>query len=79
MGVTVYASGISLDFDMGYGGFFNLRRNIALILDKDFGELYSHLTDAWKMSDSEKEAYYNEIEKIINLKNLDKNYKYPEK
>ena len=39
MGITVTATNSKYDFDMGYGGFFNLRKNIALALDKDFGEL----------------------------------------
>lgn len=43
MGITITATNSSYDFDMGYGGFFNLRRNIALALDKEFGENYSLL------------------------------------
>lgn len=43
MGVTIYANGSAQSFDMGYGGFFNLRKNIALAYDKDFGEHYATL------------------------------------
>ena len=43
MGVTIYANGSKQSFDMGYGGFFNLRKNIALGLDQEFGEHYATL------------------------------------
>ena len=43
MGVTITATNSSYDFNMGYGGFFELRRNIALALDKEFGEVYGKL------------------------------------
>ena len=43
MGVTIYANGSKQSFDMGYGGFFNLRKNIALGLDQEFGEHYETL------------------------------------
>lgn len=44
MGVSITATNSEYDFYMGYGGFFNLRRNVALALDKDFGENYSLLS-----------------------------------
>ena len=47
MGITITAKNSSYDFDMGYGGFFNLRKNIALALDKEFGENYEHLGSCW--------------------------------
>lgn len=34
MGITITAKNSGYEFDMGYGGFFNLRRKIALALDK---------------------------------------------
>lgn len=40
MGVTISATHSSYDFDMGYGGFFNLRKNIAYALNKHFGKAY---------------------------------------
>ena len=42
MGVTISATNSSYDFDMGYGGFFNLRKNIAYALDKQFGKAYEN-------------------------------------
>lgn len=73
MGVTVFASGISLDFDMGYGGFYHLRKNIALALDQEFGEHYANILDTLHASKSEKDAYWKKYEEIINRKNLRKN------
>lgn len=43
MGITLTNSKRTHDFDMGYSGFFNLRKNIAKCLDKEFGELYSQM------------------------------------
>ena len=43
MGFTIYANNCSTSFDGGMGGFFNLRTNIALAFDKEFGEHYSGL------------------------------------
>ena len=35
MGVTITDTHSPYEFDMGYGGFFNLRKNIAFALDKE--------------------------------------------
>ena len=43
MGITIYAKNSTYNFDMGCGSFFNLRKNIATILNNDFGEHYSKL------------------------------------
>ena len=43
MGVTITANGSTRSFDCGYGGFFNLRKNIALAFDKELGEHYAHM------------------------------------
>ena len=43
MGVSIRATNSSHSFDMGYGGFFNLRKNIALALDDEFGKNYANL------------------------------------
>lgn len=40
MGVSISATHSSYSFDMGYGGFGNLRKNIALALDDAFGNMY---------------------------------------
>jgi hypothetical protein len=43
MGVTITATNSRLSFDIGYGGFFNLRKNIAYALDRQLGDLYACL------------------------------------
>ena len=74
MGVTITATNAQCDFDMGYGGFFNLRKEIALALDEEFGNAYA----AWGYSyisggDFEYNAKLSE--RIINKKCLDDEYK----
>ena len=43
MGVTITATKPSYSFDMGCGGFFDLRQNIAHILNEELGEVYKTL------------------------------------
>ena len=43
MGFTIYATNSSRNFDGGMGGFMNLRTNIAIAFDKEFGKHYSTL------------------------------------
>lgn len=43
MGITLFATNSTHSFDMGYGGFFNLRTNLAKAFDEEFGELYAAL------------------------------------
>ena len=72
MGITITATNSKYDFDMGYGGFFNLRKNIALALDKDFGENYADLGTCYT---KEQFAQNDRVaEMIINSKGLDKEY-----
>jgi len=40
MGVCLKAKNSTYTFDMGYGGFHNLRSNIAYAFDKEFGAAY---------------------------------------
>lgn len=72
MGVTITATNSTYEFDMGYGGFFNLRKNIALALDKDFGKNYADLITCHMKHDFEVNDKLAEI--IINRKELDKDY-----
>lgn len=74
MGVTITAKNAKYDFDMSYFGFNDLRRNIALALDEEFGKSYAE----WGMSyirggDFEWKAKL--CERIINKKCLDDEYK----
>ena len=43
MGITITATNPKYEFDMGYFGFFKLRREIALALNEEFGMNYAHL------------------------------------
>ena len=73
MGVSITSKNSIYDFDMGYGGFFSLRKNIALALDKDFGENYSLLVKCVterQFAENDRVAEY-----IINNKHLDREYK----
>ena len=68
MGVTITATHRPYEFDMGYGGFFNLRKNIAFALDEEFGENYallSHCFTESQFSENDKVA-----DTIIKKKNL---------
>lgn len=40
MGVSIYATNSTDSFEMGGGGFFNLRKNIAYALDPKLGAVY---------------------------------------
>lgn len=56
MGVSITAKNSNYSFDMGYGSFFTLRKNIALAYNKTFGEnyaalLYCHTEEAFKKND----------------------------
>lgn len=74
MGVTITATKAKCDFDMGYGGFSNLRKNIALSLDKEFGDSYVAWVDSYiNGGDFEWKAKLSE--RIINKKCLDDEYK----
>lgn len=43
MGVTLTANNSRISFNTSYGGFLNLRRNIASCMSETFGELYCEL------------------------------------
>ena len=73
MGVTISATNSSYSFDMGYGGFGNLQRNIALALDDTFGNTY--LQYARCVTEESLKAIDKRCETIINEKELDKEYK----
>lgn len=44
MGICLTSKKSNYSFDMGYGGFHNLRENIARIYDKELGEAYSDVS-----------------------------------
>lgn len=63
MGVTITATNSSRDFDMGAGGFFSLRANIAKAFDAEFGEHYETLRHIWRQE--EYEAFDRKTEEIL--------------
>lgn len=69
MGVTISATNSNYSFDMGYGGFFNLRKNIAMAIDKEFGDNYALLGAC--CTDQEFEEIDKAAEHLIRKKNLD--------
>jgi len=73
VGVTISAANSKYSFDMGYGGFCNLQKNIALALDADFGNAY--LQYARCTTEEKLKANDKCCEKIINNKGLEKDYK----
>ncbi len=72
MGVTITATNSTCDFDMGYSGFFNLRRNIALALDDEFGQAYSEYGKCFTKEDFKRIDHL--VESLINEKHLDDEY-----
>ena len=54
MGVTLTAKNPVHTFNMGYGGFSNLRTSIADLFDKEFGEHYKMLQRCYDQADWEK-------------------------
>ena len=73
MGVCIFATNSKYEFNMGYGNFFILRKNIASALDGEFGKLYAQIIDC--RTKSQREDNDRAIELIINRKNLDEKYK----
>ena len=72
MGVTISATNSKYSFDMGGGGFFNLRSNIASALDAELGDIYRniihcHTSEMYKEND-------RVASEIINSKRLDDEY-----
>ena len=68
MGVTITANNSKYSFDMGYGGFFSIRTQIALALDKEFGDNYALLGRCF--TPEQYEANDRAAEEIINRKHL---------
>lgn len=72
MGITITATNAKCDFDMGYGGFFNLRKNIALALDDEFGHIYLNYAKCFNGDSLAENDRLAEL--VINKKQLDKDY-----
>ena len=61
MGISLTANNSKYDFSMGYGGFRNLRVNIAKAYDPDFGEHYANLIHCYTVKQ------FEEHDKVANL------------
>lgn len=72
MGVSITCKKPKYTFDMGEGGFFNLRKNVALSMDREFGELYATLSKCYSSDDYS--AFDQKVEKMIAEKRLDEKY-----
>ena len=69
MGVSITATHSKCSFDMGAGGFFNLRKNIACALDEEFGQHYEKMLYCYSKEDFD---IYNRVtNKMVLRKNLD--------
>ena len=79
MGVTITATNSPYEFDMSYGGFFNLRKNIAFALDKEFGENYALLAYCFTESQLKKnDEVANRIIEITENGIIDRKCTYDE-
>ena len=54
MGVIITSNNASISFDCSYSGFYNLRKNIAILYDMEFGEHYGKLINCRTKEDYEK-------------------------
>ena len=72
MGLTITSTHPIHTFDMSCGGFFILRKNIALALDQEFGENYALLSQCSCEEDFKEN--YERANKIINRKYLEIKY-----
>lgn len=72
MGVTISATHSSYEFDMGYGGFSNLRKNIALALNDHFGKAYMNYSRCTTKEENKKNDRLCEM--MIKTLGLDKEY-----
>lgn len=70
MGVTITATNPKYEFDMGYFGFLQLRKEIALALDEEFGRNYANLAHCH--TEKEYEANDEAANRIIQENHLDR-------
>lgn len=64
MGVDISANGSNREFRCGGGGFYNLRKNIALAYDKELGEHYANMISALGVFGNAEE-YDNKTNEIL--------------
>lgn len=62
MGITIRSKNKSID--MGYGGFYNLRKTVAKLAADDIGKHYEHLMDA-PYSNDERKSFFEDYDKKI--------------
>lgn len=61
MGVCLTSKKSSYSFDMGYGGFHNLRTNICKAFDEELGEVYADVLFGFK----DRQGYTNRVNEIL--------------
>lgn len=71
MGVTISANGSNSSFKCGYGGFFNLRKNIALAYDRELGEHYAKMLSCIATKGNEYDEKTNQILADVRFKEED--------
>ena len=64
VGITIRSNGFSTD--MGYGGFMNFRKRVAMLVNKNFGNHYAKLSDAMFLYGDERKEYFKEYDKETN-------------
>lgn len=72
MGITITATHPKYSFDVGYSGFMNLRKNIASVLDEEFGQVYEQFC---RLYSDDRPEVIKKLENIINTKELDNAHK----
>lgn len=63
MGITISATNSKYSFDCGYGGFYKLRRNIALAYDEEFGKYYANIIHC--LCQIQYDAFFKQINLIL--------------
>jgi len=69
MGVSLYATNSKYSFEMGYGGFYNLRKNIAYAVDVELGDIYERMLECHSRKDYD--WYCSLVNKMVEEKRLD--------
>ena len=64
MGVTIKSKNFSTD--MGYGGFMNFRKRVAMLVSKNFGNHYAKLSEGMFLYGEERDEYFKIYDKETN-------------
>lgn len=64
MGITIRSKNFS--DDMGYGGFMNFRKRVAMCVSDNFGNHYAKLSDGMLLYGDERDEYFKVYDKETN-------------